>query len=216
MQPLLTYFNVRGRAEVIRLILEEKQVAYRERRVALEEWPTLKPRLLMGHLPTYEDGELLITQSQAIYRHLARTLDLYGDDEREHIRCDTVVDACNDAQVSIMTFFWSPDFAAKRSEYESTQLPFLLERLTRLYEQNREGTADWAGSRLSYADFVAWHFLDCVRPFSQGTLEKFAELAAFKRRFEARPRIATYLASPRRPATITVSRASFGGSPETS
>jgi glutathione S-transferase len=216
MGPLLTYFNVRGRAEVVRLILEEKQITYRERRVEPEEWPELKPTFLMGHLPTYEDGELVITQSQAIYRHLARTLDLYGEGEREHVRCDTVVDACNDAQLSIMTFFWSPDFAAKRAEYEATQLPFLLGRLTRLYEQNLDGTADWAGSRLSYADFVAWYFLDCVRPFSQATLEKFPKLAAFKRRFETRPRIAAYLASPRRPATITVSRAPFGGSAATS
>jgi hypothetical protein len=49
--PVITYFNVRGRAEVIRLLLEEVGVEYRERRVAVEEWSALKATLPFGQLP---------------------------------------------------------------------------------------------------------------------------------------------------------------------
>jgi glutathione S-transferase len=93
MTPLLTYFNVRGRAEIVRLILEETATPHRERCVDVAEWPTLKPTLPFGQLPTYEDGDLLIVQNHAICRYLARKHDLQGADEREHIRCDIVEEA---------------------------------------------------------------------------------------------------------------------------
>jgi glutathione S-transferase len=216
MTPLLTYFDVRGRAEVVRLILEETGTAYRERRVQMSEWPTLKPTLLFGQLPIYEEGDLVIVQSHAIYRHLARVHNLYGNNEREHVRCDMVEETFVDAQTNVGGFFWHPDFANKRDEYERTTLPELLERLQRLFEQNNNGTGFWVGDNLTYVDFCAWHLLDYVRPFSQRTLERFEKLNAFKQRIEARPRIAAYLKSDRRPKTLTVAVAPFGGSPETS
>jgi glutathione S-transferase len=214
--PVITYFNVRGRAEVIRLILEERAVAYGERRVTLEEWPALKPTLPFGQLPCYEQGALRIFQSHAIYRHLARQHDLYGRDETERVRCDVVEEACVDAQNDIGGFFWKPDFAALRVQYEAHHLPQLLDRMQRLLLENRGSAGFWCGEQLSYVDFLAWHFLDYVRAFSMPTLQRFAALYAFKQRIDNRPRIASYLASSRRPATLTVAMAPFGGTPETS
>jgi glutathione S-transferase len=215
MPPLLTYFDARGRAEVIRLILEEAGAPYREHRVQMEEWPALKPTLPFAQLPTYQDGELYIVHSHAIYRHLARKYDLCGRTELERVRCDVVEETFVDAQSNIGGFFWNPEFATKRSEYESTALPEILDKLQRLLERNA-GRGWWVGDQLTLADFVAWHTLDYVRPFSQPTLERFPKLYAFKQRFEARPRIAAYLRSERRPRTLTVSIAPFGGTPETS
>jgi glutathione S-transferase len=216
MTPLITYFDVRGRAEIIRLILEETGTPYREKRVQMAHWPTLKPTLPFGQLPTYEEGDLLIVQSHAIYRHLAREHNLYGANERERIRCDIVEETFVDAQANVGGFFWRPDFAEKRDEYERTALPDLLGKLQRLLEQNNDGRGYWVGSNLTYVDFCAWHLLDYVRPFSQKTLDRFENLNAFKQRVEARPRIAAYLKSERRPKTLTVAVAPFGGTPETS
>lgn len=215
-RPLLTYFDVRGRAEVIRLILEETATPYDERRVQVAEWPALKPTLPFGQLPIYQEGDLSIVQSHAIYRYLARKHGLNGATEREHVRCDVVEEAFVDAQVTVGTFYWNPDFAKKRDEFEATTLPDLLGKLQRLFEQNNDGAGLWVGDRLTLADFVAWHLLDYVRPFSQRTLDRFAALNAFKKRFESRPRIAAYLRSERRPKTLTVPMAPFGGTPETS
>jgi glutathione S-transferase len=214
--PVITYFDVRGRAEVIRLLLEEVGVPYREQRVSVEQWPQLKPTLPFGQLPCYDEGPLRIFQSHAIYRHLARKHDLYGRDEAERVRCDVVEEAFVDAQNDLGGFFWKPDFAAKRAEYEAQHLPQLLARLQTLLLENRDGAGFWCGEQLSYVDFLAWHFLDYVRPFSLATLQQFAVLYAFKQRIESRPRVAAYLASPRRPRTLTVSIAPFGGTPETS
>ena len=216
MTALLTYFDVRGRAEVIRLILEETATPYQERRVQVHEWPALKPTLPFEQLPSYQEDDLFIVQSHAIYRYLARKHGLCGATEAERIRCDVIEEAFVDAQNNLGTFYWSPQFASQRDEYERTALPKLLRGLQTLLVGCRNGSAYWLGDQLSLADFVAWHFLDYVRPFSQRTIERFPALHGFKQRIEARPRIAQYLSSSRRPATLTVPMAPFGGTPETS
>jgi glutathione S-transferase len=214
--PKLTYFDVRGRGEVIRLILEETGTFYREHRVPVSEWPALKPSLPFGQMPIYEEGELCIPHSHAIYRYLARKHGLYGENELERVRCDVVNETFVDAQHVLGGFYWSPSFAEKREEFEHGALPALLEKLQRLFVQNAGGQGFWVGRALTYVDFCAWHFLDYVRPFSQRTLDMFEPLNAFKKRIESRPRIAAYLRSERRPATLTVPMAPFGGTPETS
>lgn len=214
--PKLTYFDVRGRAEVIRLLLEETGTAYVEHRVTLEEWPTLKPTLAFGQLPLYEEAGLVLNQSQAIYRHLARKFDLYGDNEQERTRCDIVQETFVEAQLNIGGFFWNPEFAKLRDNYEAVELPALLARLQKLLDMNTSNSDYWVGQRLSYVDFIAWHTLDYVRAFSRKTLDKYVQLARFRESISARPRIAAYLASSRRPATLTVAMSPFGGTPETS
>jgi glutathione S-transferase len=215
-EPLVTYFNVRGRAEVIRLLLEETGTPYRERRIEVPEWGALKPTFPFGQVPTYEEGDLFICQSYAIYRHLARKHALYGKNEREHIRCDIVEQAFADAQTQIGSFMWSPDFATKRADFEKTTLPDQLAKVERLLVQNANGDGYWVGEDLTYVDFIAWHYLDYVRALTPPVLAQFGKLQAFKQRIEARPRVAAYLASIRRPKTLTVSMAPFGGTPETS
>ena len=39
----LTYFNLKGRAELARLILAQAEVAYDDRRISKEEWRSVKP-----------------------------------------------------------------------------------------------------------------------------------------------------------------------------
>ena len=214
--PRLTYFDVRGRAEVIRLILEEMGTPYRERRIQLSEWASLKPTFPFAQLPLYEEGGLAIPHSHAIYRYLARKHGLGGQTEAERIRCDVVEETFVDLQNDLAGFYWSAQFAEKRDEYERTNLPALLDKAQQLLLQNRGGDGYWVGEQLSFVDFCAWHFLDYVRPFSQRTLERYEKLMAFKQRIESRPRVAAYLASERRPRTQTVSLAPFGGTPETS
>jgi glutathione S-transferase len=214
--PTLTYFDVRGRAEVIRLILEETGQPYRERRIQITEWAALKSTFPFGQVPLYEEGELSIPHSHAIYRYLARKHGLCGGSEAERIRTDVVEETFVDLQNALGTFYWSPQFHEKRDEYESTTLPALLDKAQWLLVQNRGGDGYWVGEGLTFVDFCAWHFLDYVRPFSQRTLDRFEKLAAFKRRIESRPRVAAYLTSERRPRTQTVPMAPFGGTAETS
>jgi len=85
-----------------------------------------------------------------------------------------------------------------------------------LFESNTADNGYWVGERLSFVDIIAWHFLDYVRPFSLKTLNQFEKLSNFRKRIEERPGISAYLNSERRPKTLTVESAPFGGTPETS
>jgi len=214
--PNVTYFDVRGRADVIRIILEENSTPYTERRISIDEWPELKSNFTFGQIPVYEEGELLLNQANGIYRYLGRKFNMYGDSMLEHVRCDMVQETFVDAQSNIADFYWNPEFEKLRDDYEKNELPPLLTRIQDLLVTNPIDSGFWVGSRLSFVDIIAWHFLDYVRPFSMKTLQQFEKLCQFKEMIESRPRIATYLASGRRPKTLTVSLSPFGGTEETS
>lgn len=220
MKPKIIYFDARGRAEVFRLIFEDNQVEYDDKRVAIAEWPQLKSSLLFGQLPLLEEDGVQINQTNAIIRHLARKYNLYGKNEKEHLRCDMVQEAFVDAGGSLSAFFWDPQFAAKRDTYEKETLIPNLDKLQALLNQNKtnekNGQRHWVGSDNTFVDYVAWFYLDTVRPFAPQSLAKYQDLVEFKQQFEARPRIAAYLISSRRPAIYTAPMASFGGTPETS
>ena len=214
--PKITYFDVRGRAEVIRILLEEAGTQYTERRISIDEWPELKSNFTFGQLPIYEEGDLLLNQSNAIYRYLGRKYCLYGDSMMEQARCDIIQETFVDAQNTLGAFYWNPDFENLRDELEKNELPELLTKIDNLFQSNSAESGYWVGTRLSFVDIVAWHFLDYVRPFSLKTLNKFEKLSQFKALVEQRPRISDYLKSDRPPAIMTVSLSPFGGTPETS
>lgn len=220
MLPRLTYFDVRGRAEPIRMLLEEAGVEYTERRVKLEEWAALKPTFPMEQLPIYEEGEgddaVLLFHSMVIRRYLAKKHGLQGNDDNERLQCEMVAESILDAQNNIGTLMWNPEFEKLRKSYETESLPPLLEKLQRHKQRNTAGGLYWVGDSVTYVDFAAWCFLDYVRAFSTATLQKFGPLYSFYTELAKRPRIAAYLSSERRPKTLTVSVAPFGGTPETS
>ena len=119
----LTYFGIKGRAELSRLILAAAEMPYEDNRVTNEQWAVLKPseyqlKLLdgkhtaynltchfssfipatpFGSLPILEyDGEEL-AQSITVARFLAKKCGLGGRNELESAQADMVVDHAGDA-----------------------------------------------------------------------------------------------------------------------
>lgn len=87
MTNRLTYFNVRGRVDPLRLMLEARRVNYEFVSIEMSDWPTRKEDFVdntpLGQLPLLEvvrDGtiEFSLTQSVAIARYLAAQLKLDG------------------------------------------------------------------------------------------------------------------------------------------
>ena len=220
MLPKLTYFDVRGRAESIRLMLEDSGTEYTERRIKLEEWQALKPTFPMQQVPVYEEGEgadaVYLFHSAVIRRYLARKLGLDGKNEQERLACEMVVESIGDAQVSIGSLMWNPNFADLRGAYEKETLPAILQKLQKQKDINQDSRLFWVGGDITYADFIAWAYLDYVRALSTPVLQQFPNLHEFYLQLAQRPRVAAYLASDRRAKTLTVPMAPFGGTPQTS
>jgi glutathione S-transferase len=216
IQPIITYFKIRGRAEPIRLILEEVGVSYIDHYVDFIGWQDLKPKMPFKVLPSYREGDVLLVESRAIYRYLARKYQLYGRDDMEAVQCDILDEAIRDAEQALGNLFWDKEFSAKAPGFKQNELPITLNNFEQYLGNPALDDAYCVGSSLTFVDFVLWNYLDKVRAFSNKTLLQFPTLCRIKTAVETRPRIHAYLKSERRPATITVSKASFGGTPETS
>lgn len=215
-KPIITYFPIRGRAEPIRLMLEELGVDYEENPVALRQWRDLKPQMPFGKVPVYQEGDLKISESHAIYRYLARKYGLYGDSEHDVIRCEILEHVLSDAIEAFGRLMWSPEFDSKRQEFVDGPLTTTLTNLERYLGDLPRDPDYWVGHGLTYIDFLGWNYLDFVRALAGDIIDNFPILKQLKRAFESRPRVKAYLQSDRRPATITVPNAKFGGTPETS
>ncbi|XP_076422996.1 hematopoietic prostaglandin D synthase isoform X3 [Peromyscus maniculatus bairdii] len=92
----LIYFNMRGRAEIIRYIFAYLDIKYEDHRIEQADWPKIKPTLPFGKIPVLEVGGLTLHQSLAIARYLAKNTDLAGKTELEQCQADAVVDTLDD------------------------------------------------------------------------------------------------------------------------
>ena len=202
VKPELTYFDIRGRAECIRLLLEEVGVAYQDRQLTNAEWQNLKPRMPFGQLPVFRIGDLELVQTQAIIRHLARAYGLCGENEDERTRCDTAVEAIRDADNHLGSVVWRPGFEESRDSIIEHELPERLVPLERFFAGNPTGAPFWAGASLTFADIIAFDYLENTEALFPGALSATKKLAEFRDQFAQRPRIEAYLLSGRRPDAI--------------
>jgi len=220
-KPTLIYFAGRGRAEVIRLVLAEAGVDYDEHPVGRGTPPKdgrptdlaalqASGDLPFGAVPVWEEpGGFRLAQSAAIALHLARQHGLAGKTTVEAARVDEWLGAVDDVRAELRKLATAPpeQRAAVRAELASKALPRWLGLLDGQLRRHRDGAGFAVGDALSVADLALWYLLELVRDNGFGeALDRFPALVAFAGRVAARPRIAAYLASPRRHAFAPLAR----------
>ena len=115
----LHYFNIRGRAEVARLIMAHANVEYEDYRFEFNDFATIKaskkhlgylerlswfskekecssPDYPLGQVPVLEVDGKMLAQSRAINRFLAKKYGLAGKDAMEQAKVDMYVDCLED------------------------------------------------------------------------------------------------------------------------
>ncbi|ELK13261.1 Glutathione S-transferase P [Pteropus alecto] len=105
----IIYFPVQGRCEAMRMLLADQGQSWKEEVVTKETWlqGPVKASCLYGQLPKFQDGDLTLYQSNAILRHLGRSLGLYGKDQREAALVDMVNDGVEDLRSKYGTFIYT-------------------------------------------------------------------------------------------------------------
>jgi glutathione S-transferase len=205
--PRLTYFSSRGRAEPIRMLLAEAGVEYEEVNVGAfhpKEYPEAFQKmkeagqLAFDALPLWEEGDgLRLVQSHAIVRHLARTHGLYGASAHEAARCDMIMEGVLDARMEVMRLMATPP--EKRAELRASLVESTLPRWLGYFERLVGPSGFFAGSSVTCADLAVFSLLEMVSDNRMdAALAALPKLSAFKARIAERPRIAAWLASPKR------------------
>ncbi|XP_040851553.1 glutathione S-transferase Mu 2-like isoform X1 [Ochotona curzoniae] len=122
MPMTLGYWDIRGLAHTVRLLLEYTGTSYEEKRYSMGDAPDfdrsqwLSEKFKLGldipNLPYLIDGTHKLTQSNAIVRYLGRKHNLCGETEEEKIRVDILVNQAMDSRMQLITICFNPDFVS--------------------------------------------------------------------------------------------------------
>ena len=198
--PTLGYWPVRSLGQSIRLLLKYSGVQFndkryevdfegRDREALMKYWLADKYNLGLDfpNLPYYIDENVKLTQSVTIIRYLGRKHGLVATDENSIVRQELVEQQLIDARNSFDELaMFAPVFDEEKVLNENVvpQLELLDPFL---------GTNEWfAGSKLTYVDFLAYEVLDWFRLFSPESVNKYENLSNFLNRFENLPPITAY------------------------
>merc|ERR1739848_870234 len=119
----LTYFNLRGRAEPLLLLLAYGGIQFEDCRltpgfVDPTEWTALKPSTPYGGLPLLCWNGETIAQSKAAMRFVAKQVGVGGRNNLEGAQIDEVVDALTDIMEKGAQLFFAKDDAGMKKHME--------------------------------------------------------------------------------------------------
>ncbi|XP_051021921.1 glutathione S-transferase Mu 4 [Acomys russatus] len=202
MPMTLGYWDIRGLAHAIRLLLEYTDSSYEEKRYTMGDAPDydrsqwLSEKFKLGldfpNLPYLIDGSHKITQSNAILRYLARKHNMCGETEEEKIRVDILENQAMDVSNQLARVCYSPDFEKLKAEYLE-QLPGMM----KLFSQFLGEQTWFVGEKITFVDFLAYDILDLHLIFEPKCLDTFPNLKDFVVRFEGLKKISAYMKTSR-------------------
>ncbi|KAM7538954.1 hypothetical protein Aperf_G00000052731 [Anoplocephala perfoliata] len=201
MPPLIAYWNIRGLAEPIRLLLHYLGVEYDEKVYnfgpppgnSREEWLSEKFKLGLDfpNLPYYIDGDYKLTQSSAIMEYIADTHNMVPTCKKHRAVLLMLHNDIKDFRPTAAKFIYRPHTDDEKKEF-LRGLPDKLQQ----YE-NYLGDKEWlTGDKINYPDFSLCEILIQVeRHIEPNCLKNFPKLKAYLTRFENLPQLRSYLAS---------------------
>lgn len=214
----LVYWDIRGLAQPIRLLLEYTGTEYTDKLFSCGEapdydkscWFDIKHKLGMDfpNLPYLVDGDKKIVQSNAIMRYIARKHNMCGKTEDEQVRVDIIENQAMDFRNGFVMLCYM------HYDNKDGYLKGLPDKLRAFSEFL--ASRDWfAGSDITFVDFIMYELLDQHRMFDSKCLDAFDNLKKFLDRFEALDKIAAYMKSPKFIKTpVNNKMAKWGGKKE--
>jgi len=190
--PCLGYWDIRGLGEPIRLMLEYCGVDYEEKRYPPgdhDAWNKDKFQLGLDfpNVPYYIDGDVRMTDSLAIMKHIARKHGLMPTSETDKRKCENAEGALGDFRVQFGIMCYFPDF-------ENNKLKFLeyltgkMDTMNKYLEKNK-----WiSGENLCYVDFGLCEWLSQLLLMEPKCLEKCTNVTTYYDNFFKLDKIAAY------------------------
>ena len=94
----LSYFNLEGLAEPIRLMFKIANVEFEDHRFSFEEWPALKATFPNGSVPvlTNPKDDMVMTQSNGILKYFGAQHGMYPSDPKAAYLVDEIMEMVGD------------------------------------------------------------------------------------------------------------------------
>ena len=207
-QYKLTYFNMRGKAEVIRLLFAVAGVEYEDARIERDAWPVEKEKVNppFGQMPLLTVEGQTYCQSISIGRYLAEKFGLAGGSDLEKLKVDMIVHCCEDMIVAFSSVFreQDPDKKAQLTEkYNKEQLPVYYANFEKILKENKGGDGFFVGDSLTWADLQLYHYVSMYATLSGSDIKELLKdspkISALIERVGKHPKVAAWLA--KRPVT---------------
>ncbi|ETV75443.1 hypothetical protein H257_10285 [Aphanomyces astaci] len=162
----VTYFDMAGRAETVRLALTIGGVPFEDQRLQREQWAALKPSLPFRQLPALTVDGHVLCQSHAIARYAGSLAGLYPTENRlDACRVDEITDFCEDFMQKATPSFREADPAKKKAmrvELASTTFPEMFALLeARVASSGSKGP--WFLDAISIADLDVYCMVSMMK-----------------------------------------------------
>lgn len=195
----LTYFNIKGRAEVARFIFAQAGVKYEDKRIEKEEWPALKPNTPVGSLPILEVDGKQLTGSLVINRFLAERFNLAGSNDIENAEIAGIIDVLGDFTLRMIALRFEKDEernAQLKKKLVEEDIPKYWGILEGMCKKNNSDQGWIYGNKPTYADLTICVTLELMlKGLPLTFLENFPAVAELKAAVETEtlPNIAEWL-----------------------
>nr|QUF59396.1 glutathione S-transferase GSTS1/2-2 [Brachionus angularis] len=204
VQYKLNYFNLRGRAELSRLIFAAAGQKYEDVRIEGAQWPQLKKNTPFGNLPYLEindNGKVtVLSQSVTIARYLARKFNLAGKGDEEQAIVEMYGDQVTDLLNEYIKISFERD-QAKKTELNKKFFEETIPNNLRLFDSRigSTGSGYIAASGLTWADLHLFNIIESLAEKNEKILSGFSNIKALDQKIRANPNISSWLS--KRPKT---------------
>uniref|UniRef100_A0A0B7A527 Glutathione transferase n=1 Tax=Arion vulgaris TaxID=1028688 RepID=A0A0B7A527_9EUPU len=176
----LTYLDLDGRGEIIRLVLTFAGKAFKDIRISKEDWPKFKLTAPLGQVPFVEIDGVVFSQSLAIAQYFAREFNLYGKTNLDGLEIDQISQITADFIQEFAKTFYEQD-AVKKAEISAQvaekEVPRYIDHFEKLLQKN--GGEYFVGDSYTLADFIAYDVgTGFFKSYTQVALEKAPLLKA--------------------------------------
>eukprot|EP01113_Clastostelium_recurvatum_P047161 TRINITY_DN835_c0_g1_i1.p1 TRINITY_DN835_c0_g1~~TRINITY_DN835_c0_g1_i1.p1 ORF type:complete len:230 (-),score=55.71 TRINITY_DN835_c0_g1_i1:58-720(-) len=203
-KPVLHYFPIRGKAEPIRLMLEDLGAPYED--VRLQDWLQGRKKEYIekgwspfGQLPVLDVNGQFIGQSVAIMRLIANWVGLRVSDPMVQCRDDALVESTEDWRRCYVKPIYG-DWENMKDEYINKTMVNQLDLHEKFLSQGPDGGAHFTtGPRPAVGDYLLWEMLDLSLRLDAKCLDSRPVLQSLYKRFLERPNVRAYIDSGRRP-----------------
>merc|ERR1711963_8551 len=188
-----TYFDIRGRGEITRLLFAAAKKQLNEVRVQFADWPKLKPTMPFGQLPLLNISGSYYAQSLAIQAYIAKEFGMYPTNNRDALMTDQIALAREDLLTTESKVFGGGPTTTENNATLAKANPLYLGNFNKFIQENPTKSGFVIGNKMSFADIVLLEGTQTVFQTNPTILDQYPELKTLRAKVAAQDGVKQYL-----------------------